>query len=198
MVEPLPPAAPAVFGTPLSPHALRVLLLGSGELGKEVAIELQRFGVEVVAVDRYAVQNGAFGIVMDVDTGEILAMATLGSYDPNQYLEIGDETAAAELEQMFRIMCFNVYAHNQDDHAKNFSFICRNGAWELSPAYDLTYSTTFGNEHSTSVNGKGKPVTADLLEVAHEFGIPVRKAKSMSDDICELCTELLMRNGLMP
>ena len=54
MVEPLPPAAPAVFGTPLSPHALRVLLLGSGELGKEVAIELQRFGVEVVAVDRYA------------------------------------------------------------------------------------------------------------------------------------------------
>lgn len=42
------------IGTPLSPHATRVLLLGSGELGKEVAIELQRFGVEVVAVDRYA------------------------------------------------------------------------------------------------------------------------------------------------
>ena len=42
------------LGTPLSPHAFRVLLLGSGELGKEVAIELQRFGVEVVAVDRYA------------------------------------------------------------------------------------------------------------------------------------------------
>jgi len=42
------------FGTPLSDHAVRVLLLGSGELGKEVAIELQRFGVEVVAADRYA------------------------------------------------------------------------------------------------------------------------------------------------
>ena len=41
------------IGTPLSPHALRVLLLGSGELGKEVAIELQRFGVEVIAADRY-------------------------------------------------------------------------------------------------------------------------------------------------
>ncbi|UGB44790.1 formate-dependent phosphoribosylglycinamide formyltransferase [Frateuria edaphi] len=41
------------FGTPLSDHAVRVLLLGSGELGKEVAIELQRFGVEVIAVDRY-------------------------------------------------------------------------------------------------------------------------------------------------
>jgi phosphoribosylglycinamide formyltransferase 2 len=42
------------IGTPLSPHATRVLLLGSGELGKEVAIELQRFGAEVIAADRYA------------------------------------------------------------------------------------------------------------------------------------------------
>lgn len=42
------------FGTPHSDHAFRVLLLGSGELGKEVAIELQRYAVEVIAVDRYA------------------------------------------------------------------------------------------------------------------------------------------------
>lgn len=42
------------IGTPLSPGATRVLLLGSGELGKEVVLELQRFGVEVIAVDRYA------------------------------------------------------------------------------------------------------------------------------------------------
>ncbi|HTX48211.1 MAG TPA: formate-dependent phosphoribosylglycinamide formyltransferase [Caulobacteraceae bacterium] len=41
------------FGTPLSPSALKVMLLGAGELGKEVTIELQRLGVEVVAVDRY-------------------------------------------------------------------------------------------------------------------------------------------------
>lgn len=42
------------LGTPLSPSALRVMLLGAGELGKEVAIELQRLGCEVIAVDRYA------------------------------------------------------------------------------------------------------------------------------------------------
>jgi len=41
------------LGTPLSPHATRVLLLGSGELGKEVLIALQRLGVETIAVDRY-------------------------------------------------------------------------------------------------------------------------------------------------
>ena len=42
------------IGTPLSKTATRVMLLGSGELGKEVVIELQRLGVEVIAVDRYA------------------------------------------------------------------------------------------------------------------------------------------------
>ena len=42
------------IGTPNSPTARRVMLLGSGELGKEVVIELQRLGVEVIAVDRYA------------------------------------------------------------------------------------------------------------------------------------------------
>ena len=43
-----------IIGTPLSPSATKVMLLGSGELGKEVIIALQRLGVEVIAVDRYA------------------------------------------------------------------------------------------------------------------------------------------------
>lgn len=47
------PVHPVRFGTPLAPAAIKVMLLGSGELGKEVVIELQRYGVEVVAVDRY-------------------------------------------------------------------------------------------------------------------------------------------------
>ena len=52
------------------------------------------------AIARYDVQNGAFGMVMNVNTGEILAMATLGNYDPNQYLEIADPETAAELKQL--------------------------------------------------------------------------------------------------
>ena len=52
------------------------------------------------AIDRYDVQNGAFGLVMNCKTGEILAMATLGSYDPNHYLEIADEKTVAELQQL--------------------------------------------------------------------------------------------------
>lgn len=51
------------------------------------------------AIDRYDVQNGAFGLVMNCKTGEILAMATLGSYDPNSYLEIYDPEIRDSLEQ---------------------------------------------------------------------------------------------------
>lgn len=52
------------------------------------------------AIAKYDVQNGAFGVVMNVNTGEILAMATLGSYDPNQYLEIYDSKQAQSVEKL--------------------------------------------------------------------------------------------------
>ena len=52
------------------------------------------------AIDRYAVQNGAFGLVMHAKTGEILAMATLGSYDPNDYQALADPKAAEEVERL--------------------------------------------------------------------------------------------------
>lgn len=52
------------------------------------------------AIDRYDVKNGAFGMVMNVNTGEILAMATLGSFDPNNYLEIQNPQTNAELQKM--------------------------------------------------------------------------------------------------
>ena len=54
------------------------------------------------AIEKYDVQNGAFGIVADVNTGEILAMANLGSYDPNNYVEIYDEKTAQELEAQYQ------------------------------------------------------------------------------------------------
>lgn len=68
---------------------------------------------------------------------------------------------------LFDLMCFNVFSHNQDDHAKNFSFLFLEGEWHLSPVYDLTYSSSFGGEHSTTVNGKGKNIEiTDLTAVA--------------------------------
>lgn len=54
------------------------------------------------AIERYDVLNGAFGLVMNVDTGEVLGMATLGSYDPNNYQEIYDEELRDELENQYQ------------------------------------------------------------------------------------------------
>lgn len=68
---------PVLFGTPLSPNATRVMLLGSGELGKEVIIALQRLGVEVIAVDRYSNAPGHQvahrSHVIDMTDGDALA-----------------------------------------------------------------------------------------------------------------------------
>ena len=52
------------------------------------------------AIARYDVQNGAFGMVMNAKTGEILAMATLGNYDPNAYLEIADPDALQQTQEL--------------------------------------------------------------------------------------------------
>ena len=52
------------------------------------------------AILRYDVQNGAFGLVMNAKTGEILAMATLGNYDPNAYLEVADPATSTRLEEL--------------------------------------------------------------------------------------------------
>jgi phosphoribosylglycinamide formyltransferase 2 len=72
----LPETTMKPFGTPQTDHALKVLLLGAGELGKEVAIELQRYAVEVVAVDRYpdapAMQVAHRSHVIDMLDGTVL------------------------------------------------------------------------------------------------------------------------------
>ncbi len=53
------------------------------------------------AIDRYDVLNGAFGIVMDAQTGQILAMSTMGAYDPNNYLQVYDSRSQQELQELY-------------------------------------------------------------------------------------------------
>ena len=68
------------------------------------------------AVRRYDVQNGAFGLVMNCKTGEILAMATLGSYDPNNYLVVADPEAAQQVEQLRQN--YLLYAPDSEEYAQ--------------------------------------------------------------------------------
>jgi serine/threonine-protein kinase HipA len=80
-------------------------------------------------------------------------------------------------EEAFRRIAFNVMAANCDDHTKNQSFLLREGgAWELAPAYDLTFAHNPKGEwtyqHLLSVNGKFADITRkDLLAVADRFAV---------------------------
>jgi serine/threonine-protein kinase HipA len=77
----------------------------------------------------------------------------------------------AEVAKTFRLMVFNVLAHNKDDHAKNFAFIATPAGWSLSPSFDLTYSAGIGNEHTSSIEGKGNPDLGDVMRLAQSFRI---------------------------
>ena len=93
-----------------------------------------------------------------------------------------------EVEKLFRLMCFNVFSHNRDDHSKNFSFIYNEdlNKWELSPAYDLTYSYSINGEHATTINGNGvNPSLNDILKVAEKIGLDKKKAEKIAIEIKE-------------
>ena len=99
-----------------------------------------------------------------------------------------------DIEQLYRLMCFNVFAHNRDDHSKNFSFIYDDidKEWHLSPAYDLTYSDSFNGEHATTINGEGKnPTLDDILSVAKNIGLKEALAKDIALSIKDKTKDLV-------
>ena len=90
-----------------------------------------------------------------------------------------------EVEKLFRLMIFNVLIGNKDDHAKNFSYLYKNNQWHLSPAYDLLPSPGFNLNHTTTINGKGKPTIDDCLEVAKITGFPLKPAGRIIEEVRE-------------
>lgn len=88
-----------------------------------------------------------------------------------------------EVVKMYRLACFNLFAHNRDDHAKNFSFFLNEKKqWKLTPAYDLTFSYGPGGEHSTTYLGEGKnPIEEHLIKLASLHNI--KNAQIMVDTI---------------
>lgn len=91
-----------------------------------------------------------------------------------------DESAVAE---MFRRACFNVLAHNRDDHSRNFAFLMdERGQWRPSPAYDITFSSGPGGEHTTLVAGEGKaPGRTHLAALAEQ--VDLRRSAQILDEV---------------
>ncbi len=85
----------------------------------------------------------------------------------------------------FRLMVFNILAHNRDDHVKNFAFILPpDGDWRLAPAYDLTFAMGPGGEHTMTVAGEGRhPGLRHVMQIAEGAGIAKRQAQDVVHDV---------------
>ena len=156
------------IGTPLSPMAIRVLLLGSGELGKEVVIELQRLGVETVAVDRYdrapAMQVAHRSHTIDMRDSRRLV--ELVKHEAPDYIVPEIEAIATEALVALEDQGFNVVPSALAAHiTMNRERIRRLAASELGvPVSDYRFAATY----------------AEFLEAVKEVGVPCIVKPTMS------------------
>jgi serine/threonine-protein kinase HipA len=90
---------------------------------------------------------------------------------------------------MYRRAAFNVFAHNRDDHARNFAFMMEgDGRWTLAPAYDLTFCHGPGGEHTMLVGHEGRsPGRRDLLELARTASINATEAQAIIAEVRAAC-----------
>ena len=116
----------------------------------------------------------------DVDYTNLLALTGYLTQDPLQ------------VEEMFRRMVVNLVVDNKDDHAKNFSFICKDGKWSLSPAYDITYSPAgTRGEHATSLFYNGNPGLDLVLKAGVGIRIPLQKCEEIVQTVESVCEKNL-------
>lgn len=121
---------------------------------------------------------------------------SLDYYELMKLVKILTRDYSVDVEDMYRRMCFNVFAHNRDDHAKNFSYLydVKNDRWRLSPGYDITYSNTYYGEHTTSVNGNGSsPGKKDLCQVGVKSGMKRKCCEEIIEEVHSCVEEQLER-----
>ena len=90
-----------------------------------------------------------------------------------------------DIAAAFRLMVFDILAHNRDDHVKNFAFMLDpHGFWRLTPAYDLTFTHGPGGEHTMTVAGEGRePGREHIMHIAKGAGIDLREATGILDEV---------------
>ena len=119
---------------------------------------------------------------------------TSGGTRPKIMTTINGEEWIIKFPAHVRRMCFNVFAHNRDDHSKNFTYLYddKEDKWHLSPAYDLTYSNTYYGEHTTTVDGNGRdPGRKELLAVGIAAGMKKGSCEKIIDEIQTYVKQML-------
>lgn len=143
------------------------------------------FGIKRFDINNKKIHMISAAALLEVDYREPL----LDYNDLFKLTKIVTNNNKSDVIELYRRMVFNVLTHNLDDHSKNFSYLYNEELriYRLSPAYDITYSTTCYNEHTTSVNNKGSNITKEDL-------ISVGKKASLSKSLCEEIYELIKKN----
>ena len=166
----------------------KIELLSHGNLAHYLIKRFDRVGGEALHLHSVAgLTHTNFNIPMHYSYDELLRLT--------RYLT-GSQKAVSE---QFQRMIFNLVGRNQDDHAKNFAFTMdKNGIWNLSPAYDITYSNGAGytKNHQLSLNGKTNDFTIkDILGLAKKHSIKENVAKEYLEQIVEVFSEFKNRAG---
>lgn len=178
-----------------------------GQEEYEIALLARQCGVEMPEVRLFESRQcaGYFGVkrfdrVARGDKIEKLHMASAAAlletshripnldYETLFRLTAALNGSSRSTHQLYRLMCFNVFMGNRDDHSKNFSYLySEEDGWTLSPAYDLTVNPGVYGEHATTVHGKGRNIDfADLVAVGKAAGIAPSKAAQIASEIKEV------------
>lgn len=166
----------------------KIELLSHGNLAHYLIKRFDRVNGETLHLHSVAgITHTNFNIPMHYSYDELLRLT--------RYLT-GSQKAVNE---QFQRMIFNLVGRNQDDHAKNFAFTMdKNGIWNLSPAYDITYSNGAGytKNHQLSLNGKTNNFTLkDILGLAKKHSIKENVAKEYLEQIVEVFSGFKNRAG---
>lgn len=166
----------------------KIELLYHGNLAHYLIKRFDRVNGETLHLHSVAgITHTNFNIPMHYSYDELLRLT--------RYLT-GSQKAVNE---QFQRMIFNLVGRNQDDHAKNFAFTMdKNGIWNLSPAYDITYSNGAGytKNHQLSLNGKTNNFTIkDILGLAKKHSIKENVAKEYLEQIVEVFSGFKNRAG---
>ena len=166
----------------------KIELLSHGNLAHYLIKRFDRVNGETLHLHSVAgLTHTNFNIPMHYSYDELLRLT--------RYLT-GSQKAVNE---QFQRMIFNLVGRNQDDHAKNFAFTMdKNGIWNISPAYDITYSNGAGytKNHQLSLNGKTNDFTLkDILGLAKKHSIKENVAKEYLEQIVEVFSGFKNRAG---
>lgn len=157
----------------------KIELLSHGNLDHYLIKRFDRINGEALHLHSVAgLTHTNFNIPMHYSYDELLRLT--------RYLT-GSQQAVNE---QFKRMIFNIVGRNQDDHTKNFAFTMdKNGTWNLSPAYDITYSNGVGytKNHQLALNGKINDfVRKDIFQLAKKHSIKENVAKECLEQVIEV------------